>query len=97
MRYIFLTAFATALMPAAPAAAEGWHEMMSWRWMGPWMGPWMWIFWIAVIAFIVFFLARRAETPEAGLEKPVEILRRRLAKGEITEEEFERLKKKIET
>ncbi|MGC9372341.1 MAG: SHOCT domain-containing protein [Thermovirgaceae bacterium] len=93
MRYIFLAALAAALMPAAPAAAERWHEMMPWRWMG----PWMWIFWILVIAFIIFFLARRAETPEAGLEEPVEILRRRLAKGEITEEEFDRLKKKIQT
>jgi putative membrane protein len=93
MRYIAVTALAAALLPAVPAAAQGWHEMMGWRWMG----PWMWIFWIVVIAFIVFFLVRREKTPEGGLEEPVEILRRRLAKGEITEEEFERLKKKIET
>jgi putative membrane protein len=92
MMYIALAALAAVLMPAVPAAAEGWHEMMFARWMG----PWMWVFWIAVIVFIFFFLARRAETPEAGREKPLEILRRRLAKGEITEEEFERLKKKIE-
>ncbi|MGC9490429.1 MAG: SHOCT domain-containing protein [Thermovirgaceae bacterium] len=88
-----VTAAGGCLMWAVPAAAQGWHQMMPWGWM---MGPWMWFFWIVVIAFIVFFLAKRAETPEARLEEPVEILRRRLARGEITEEEFERLKKKIE-
>ncbi|MFP4482526.1 MAG: SHOCT domain-containing protein [Thermovirgaceae bacterium] len=91
--YGCLAAFAAAFMSVGPASAGQWHEMMFTRWMG----PWMWVFWVVVIALVIFFVARRAETPEGGLEEPLEILRRRLAKGEITEEEFDRLKKKIET
>lgn len=83
----------TVFLPVlpAPAHAQDWHGMMPWRWMG----PWMWIFWILVVVFVVFFVAKRAETPGSHEDLPMEILRRRLAEGEITEEEFDRLKKKI--
>jgi len=93
---MFLSKVAAAgvcLMWAVPAAAQGWHGMMPWGWMG----PGMWVFWILVIAFVVFFVARRAETPGRESETPIEILRKRLARGEITEEEFDHLKKKIDT
>lgn len=88
-----VAATGVCLMWAVPAAAQGWHEMMPWGWMG----HGMWMFWILVIGFVIFFVARRADTPERKSEAPVEILRRRLARGEITEEEFERLKKKMES
>jgi putative membrane protein len=93
MREAGVLASGISLLSAGPAAAGQWHEMMPWRWMG----SGMWLFWILVIAFVVFFVARRAETPGSESETPMEILRKRLARGEITEEEFDRLKKKIES
>jgi putative membrane protein len=65
----------------------GWH---GW-WMG-WMG-WMWGFWIVVIVLVVWLAVRAGsqgrENPRARLT-PEEILRERLARGEIDTEEFQR-------
>jgi len=56
-------------------------------------------FWVAVIAGIVYFVkwviatGKKHEPPSA--ETALEILKKRYAKGEITKEEFERIKQDI--
>jgi len=81
------------------------HGMMG----GPWGGRWGWgwglpllggLFWLLVIVGIVLVvtsLVRRGEpTTAGGGESALDILKRRLARGEITLEEYERLKKELE-
>lgn len=56
-----------------------------------------WIFGFLFLAIIIGLLIRgmcqRRETPR--WEEPLEILKRRYAKGEISEEEFEHMKKEL--
>ena len=60
-----------------------------------------WIFWIAIIAIIAWFIRGRqsvdrgGQRPGAG-ESPLEILQRRLANGECTPEEYEKRKALLE-
>lgn len=68
------------------------HDWMGGMWFG-------WILWIALFALVVWIVlkapARRNGT-SSMYESPIEILKRRYAAGEITKEEFERMKKEIE-
>ena len=57
------------------------------------------LFWGGIIALIVWLIARltRRENNESGTEKhkPIDIARKRYARGEITKEEFDNLKKDL--
>jgi putative membrane protein len=70
------------------------HEGAGW-----WMvfgGIWMFLFWGALIALIVWGisrLTRRGGT--ARTPTPLDIAKERYARGEITREEFERIKKDL--
>jgi putative membrane protein len=59
-------------------------------------GGFMWLFWILLIAVIVWALKATAFSSgkAEGMDKsPLEILKDRFARGEIDEEEFERKRK----
>ena len=63
-------------------------------------GGWMLIVWIVVIGLIVWgviALTRRQGSESGSGEKsnPLNIAKERYAKGEITKEEFERIKKDL--
>lgn len=62
----------------------------------------MWLFWILLIALVIWglyrlFTSRRTGPPrDAALgERPMEVLQRRYAAGEITAEEYEERKRKL--
>ncbi len=68
-------------------------------WLFPMFMP---IFWIAVILIALFFIFGRGRTPRicgpgpgANEESALDILKKRYAKGEITKEEFEQMKRDI--
>lgn len=61
----------------------------------------MWLFWILIIAGI-FFLIQNMVKGNSGSssndnDSPLEILKKRYARGEIDEEEYERRRKYIES
>lgn len=65
-----------------------------------WMfGGFMWIFWILVIiglVFVIKWLVQQSKPVESKhTETPLEILKKRYAKGEIDREEFEQKKKDL--
>ena len=69
--------------------------------MGDWGGGWwiamvfmMVIFWAAVIALVVWGV-RSVVGPREQHRSALDIARERLAKGEISEEEFERIKRQL--
>jgi len=69
--------------------------------MGGWGGGWwiamvfmMAIFWAAIIALVIWGV-RSFAGPREDRKTPLDIARERLAKGEISEEEFERIKRQL--
>jgi putative membrane protein len=76
-----------------------WHGMNGWG--GMWFG---WIFWLVIIALAVWIVARLAASGRAGnrgsdykRETPLDILKKRYARGEISKEQFENMKKDLES
>jgi len=62
------------------------------------MGGFMWIFWIAIIVgifFLVKWIVMQSRPGEQKGENPLEILKKRYARGEIDKEEFEQKKKDL--
>jgi len=69
-------------------------------WGNHWMfGGWMWIFWIAVLVGLVFLIKWIVQQSSIGETKDkddaLEILKKRYARGEIDQEEFEQKKKDL--
>ena len=64
--------------------------------MGGMHGLW-WIFWVVLIGLLVFFLWRRPSSQPLGShEAPLDVLKRRLAGGEISPEDYEKRKALLE-
>lgn len=62
-------------------------------------GTYMWLFILVVLAVVVYFVVKGtkpANQDSATHEIPLDILKRRYAKGEITKDDYERLRKDIE-
>jgi putative membrane protein len=72
--------------------------MMYWGYNDPWswllMAALMVLFWGGVAALIVF-VVRAVSAPKGG-DQALDVLRRRLASGEITQEEFEKTRRVLQ-
>ncbi|KXA89778.1 hypothetical protein AKJ57_04905 [candidate division MSBL1 archaeon SCGC-AAA259A05] len=67
--------------------------------MHSWSGGWWWVFgvviWILVAVTLILFIRwlwMRADGVSEDYENPLDILKRRYARGEISREEFEEIK-----
>lgn len=79
-----------------PGSGPG--AMMNYGFYG--FGGWfMWLLLIAAAAVVIYLLARSSKggVPMGGQETALDILKRRYAKGEIDKDEFERMKRDIES
>lgn len=82
-----------------------WHTVDGMGWWMVWGGLMMVLFWGAIIALIVWAVQSvgRRETgqtptgPSGAGPTPLEIAKERYARGDIGREEFERIKKDLET
>lgn len=71
---------------------SGWWPMMH----DGFGGMLMWVIFIAVvIGLLIYLLARTLKGGDRTAETPLEILKKRYARGEITKEDFDRMKKDI--
>lgn len=73
-----------------------------------WYGPFSWLLFFFVVGIAVYLVIKyelvvmrkggkkNSESNTEELQSPLEILEKRFARGEITEEEFERIKKRLE-
>ena len=72
------------------------QHMRGWGWGGH-----MWILGIVCIVFIVVIVlvvvnALQSKKEEGETESPMDVLKKRYARGEIDDEEFERKKERLE-
>ncbi len=77
---------------------NGWNHMMGY---GGYGGFFMWITFAIITVVIIYFIMMQSKTTRNSTssigESPTDILKKRYAKGEITKEEFDRLKRDIES
>ena len=74
---------------------EGWDQMMHFGYGG---GMFMMFIFIIVIGLIIYFIFNNTKSNRynGGVsENSLEIIKERFAKGEITEEEFDKMKKAL--
>ncbi len=80
-----------------PQGPGGWGPMMHYGF--GYGGMFMWIIFLIVIGLLIYFIVQaqktKGQTPTQN-ESHLDILKRRYAKGEITKEEYERMKKDLE-
>jgi putative membrane protein len=79
-------------------SGRGWDHMMGY---GGYGGIFMWLIFILIAGVIIYFAVNRSKgtgspggSPE---ESAIEILKRRYANGEISREEFNKMKKELES
>ena len=62
-------------------------------------GGFMWLFWLVILLVVVVLVGgifrSRTGVSKLGNDSPVDILKRRLASGEIDHEEYSRLHKEL--
>lgn len=62
-------------------------------------GVFMWILFLIVVGVAMYFIIQSAKTKNilgGTTDTPLDILKKRYAKGDITKEEFDRMKKELE-
>ena len=62
-------------------------------------GMFMWLIFIIVLGVAIYFIVQASKSKNVagqGQDTPLDIIKRRYAKGEITKEEFDRMKKEVE-
>jgi putative membrane protein len=71
--------------------------MRGWEHMGYYGhgGMLMWIIFIVIFGVLIYFLMQAVKGRGREGETPLEILKKRYAKGEITKEEFDKMRKDI--
>ena len=75
------------------------HDM---GWGGMWFG---WLFWLIIIGVIVWAVLKTSRNAQRSgqshdpsqTESPMDILKKRYARGEINRDEFEQMKKDIQS
>lgn len=66
-----------------------------WNFWGMGWGMWFWLFILIGVGYL-FYLSYRPRSYRVQRENPLEVARLRLARGEITSEEFEEIRKTLE-
>jgi putative membrane protein len=76
---------------------QGGGPMMGYGHGGVWI---MWLLIISIIILAAYLLIRETKKKDPGppqLETPLEIIKKRYARGEISKEQFEEMKRDIES
>lgn len=88
--FLLLLASSACYYPA------GWHMMDGWGHMTwGYGGVFMWLILLVLIGVAVYFVIRSDKGRGWGGETPLEILKKRYARGEITQDEYDRMKKDL--
>ena len=64
--------------------------------LGLWYGGWMMLFWILIIALVIYLIYKILQKQNFSFSStPLDILKKRYAKGEISRKEFGQMKKEL--
>ena len=78
-------------------SVQGWDHMMDYGGFG---GMFMWLIWILVAGVIIYFIFyQRKNSPKIDTSVPeshMDILKKRYARGEISKQQYDELKKDLE-
>ena len=91
---LILTCSSCAQRPVGPMG--GWGRMMGYGYIG----GFVWIIIVVIVGVTVYFILKGSKSRVSDgsiVETPVDILKKRYAKGEIDKEEFERKKSESES
>lgn len=73
-----------------------WDYSLGWGWGMGFGWLFMFLFWVLIILGIIYLVKLIIGGEKKGKEDdPLEILKRRYAKGEISEEEFKKMKEDV--
>jgi len=77
-----------------------WYMHDGWGWWMVFGGVWMLLFWIAIIWLVIWGIrsvVRHRDSKSGTAEKhdPLEIAKERYAKGQISKEEFDQIKRDL--
>lgn len=79
---------------------HGTEFMNGWHMMSPGMWLFMLLFWgliiIGIVTLVRWLAGRGSHKNQPATETPLEILKKRYARGEIEREEYEKMKKDLE-
>jgi putative membrane protein len=70
---------------------EGWGHMMD---VG-YGGMFMWLILLVLIGVVVYFVFQSSKSKSSATERPLDVLKKRYARGEITKEQFDQMKKDL--
>jgi len=96
MKHLLLTPAVLASGLVFSSCAPFYHHMGGRGYYPGYGGIGMWITWIIVIALIGFGAYYFFNKKGFSTETPLDVLKKRYARGEITKEEFERIKSDLE-
>ena len=86
----------TGLVSSVGVVDQSYDNHMDWNGGGAWfMFGMMAIFWVGVVALGWWAIASYNRHHDAGRESPIDVAKHRYARGEISAEEFERLKRDL--
>jgi putative membrane protein len=95
---LFLTAlFIVSCGPYGPM--HRWEDDSMMNYGFGYGGMFMWLIFLIVLGVAIYFIVQALKDKKTGgdvKETPLNILKRRYANGEITKEEFDRMKKDLE-
>jgi len=94
---LFLPLLAMACGPYGPGGGWEYGHMMNYGF--GYGGMFMWIIFLIILGVAIYFIVKALNAKDIstqGQDTPLNILKMRYAKGEITQEEFERMKKDLE-
>jgi len=83
--------------PFGPEGPDRWGSMMHYGF--GYGGMFMWIIFVLVVGLLVYFILQAQKAKGGRLpenEHPLDILKRRYAKGEITKEVYEGMRRDLE-
>ncbi len=84
--------------PYGSPGPGGWEHMMHYGF--GYGGMFMWIIFLIVVGLLIYLIVQAQKTkgqPPTQAETHLDILKKRYARGEITKEEYDRIKKDLET
>ena len=87
------------LISSARYYPRGWHMMDDWRHMSwGFGGVFMWLIFLVLIVAVIYFVVRGEKWMKRGGsdETPLDILKKRYARGEITRKEYLAMKKELQ-